>query len=108
MPTTITHGIFSISDGDFLDEFKISQEVEISERRGTDGTFRKVKDFNPTSDFSYKGGGNPAIALGVGSLTITGLSGGVKMVKKYDHTEKNTEFDDFEASGKHYPNATAG
>lgn len=107
MPTTLTHSIDIFSDGDYLDEVKVTNNTEVSERRGTDGTFKKVKDFNPTNDFSFKGGGDPAVALGVGTFAITGLTGGVKMIPKYDHTQKNNDFDDFEATGKHYPGATA-
>ena len=110
MPTTatpITHGLASFTTGDFLDEFKVSMSTEVSERRGTAGAIVLVKDFNPTNEYSYKGGGNPAIALGVATDTMTGLTGGVKINNKFDHTEKNNEFDDFEAAGKHWPNAAA-
>ncbi len=110
MPTTITHSIGSgnAANGDYLDEFKTTNNVETSERRGTNGDIKKVKDFNATNEFAFKGGGNPAVPVGVGSLTITGLTGGVKIVQKFERTEKNNDFDDFDCSGKHYPNATSG
>lgn len=108
MPTTITHSIFSYTADDYLDEISADFNAEIAERRGTNGDIKKVKSFNLTNDFSMKGGGNPAIAVGVGSITYTGLTGGVKMIPKYTHTEKNTDFDDFACTGKHYPNGSAG
>jgi hypothetical protein len=108
MPTTITHGLASFTADDYLDEVKIDFETEVSERRGTSGAFTKVNAFNPTNSVNYKGGGNPAQALGVQTVAITGLTGGVKVVNKYEHTEHNNEFDDYEVSLKHYPGATAG
>jgi len=106
MPTTITHGIASAALGDYLDEIKATFNIETSERRGTNGTITKIKSFNPTNEFSFKGGGDVALVVGVGAFTITGLTGGVKNLSKYEHTDKNNEFDEFDASGKHYPTAT--
>lgn len=108
MPTTITHSIFSYTADDYLDEISADFNVELAERRGTNGAIKKVKDYNPTNDFSMKGGGNPTIPVGVFSGSYTGLTGGVKYIQKFGHTEKNTDFDEFAASGKHYPNGTAG
>lgn len=107
MPTTITPGIASYTDGDFIDEFKVTQKKEIITRRGTTGNITKIHELNPTNDFSSKGGGNPAIGVGVLTLAITGLTGGVKAVPEYGHTEHNNEFDDYDFSGTHYPNAAS-
>jgi hypothetical protein len=106
MTTSIIHGMADFTDGDYLDEFSTEGKTDVSERRGTDGAIAKVKDYNPTSEISVKGGGNPAIAVGVGSLSITSLSGGAQMIKSSKHTEKNTDFDDFDLSGTHYPSAS--
>jgi hypothetical protein len=107
MPTTITHNfIDSTVGGDFMDSLEVSHETEISERRGTDGNFKKVKDFNPTNGISFKGGGAPATALGSASLTIAELTGGVTMLSKFVHTQHNNDFDEYASDGKHYPNAT--
>lgn len=107
MPTTITHGIEVFADGDYLDEVKVSRSVEHTKRRGTNGAFKKSKTFNPTADISIKGGGSSGLALGVGSLSIIGISGGIKVVTKDDNTQHNSEFDDFDASVEHLPGATA-
>jgi len=108
MPTTITSSIGSPDSGlgDYLDEVKVTNNTEVAERRGTNGAIKKVNAFNPTNDFSFKGGGDPATAVGVATLTITGLSGGVKVVKKYEHTLKSTDFDESMAEGTHYPGAS--
>lgn len=108
MPTTITHNFGDAIDagGDYMDELAVTHDVEISERRGTNGQIKKVKDFNPTNPLSFKGGGDPAVAVGAATISITELTGGVKMISKYAHTQKNNDFDEYSADGKHYPNAT--
>lgn len=104
MPTTITQGVSgSTSGGDFTDELKLSKQTEIIERKSSAGVITKVKDINPTTDISIKGGGAPSVTLGSGGVAVAALTGGVIMVNKHEHTEKNSEFDDFDASAKHYP-----
>ena len=105
MPTTITHGVSSIGSGigDFLDKFSFKKAVEHSERRSTAGVFTKVKTFNPTNSFDFEGGGDLSIAVGTGSLTITGMSGGVHLVLGSDKEEQNADFDMSRVNGKHYP-----
>lgn len=110
MPTTITHNfVDSITGGgDYMDQLEVTHETEIAERRGTNGQIKKVKDFNPTASLSFKGGGDPATAMGVATISIAELAGGVKFMSKYVHTQKNNDFDEYSSDGKHYPNATAG
>lgn len=110
MPTTIQHSIGAAftPGGDYMDSLEISREVEISERRGTNGQIKKVKDFNPTNGLSFKGGGDPALTLGVATFAHPELVGGVKYISKLVHTLKNNDFDEYSADGKHYPNATSG
>jgi hypothetical protein len=110
MPTTITHSISGTNAalGDYLDEVKTTNNIETSERRGTNGDIKKVKDFNATNEFSFKGGGNPAVAVGVATLSVEGLTGGVKIAQKFERTVKNNDFDEHDCGGKHYPNATSG
>jgi len=104
MPTTITQGVSgSTSGGDFTDELKISHQNDVIERKSSAGITTTVKAINPTSEISIKGGGAPEITLGSAGVAVTALTGGVIMVNKFEHTEKNSEFDDFDASGKHYP-----
>jgi hypothetical protein len=107
MPTAIKHSIDAYTGGDFIDEVKIGGSIEVSERRGTNGVIAKTKAFNPTNEFSLKGGGSSGLTLGVSAATIGGLSGGVKNLTKDDYTQVNNDFDSFDASGKHYPNASA-
>jgi hypothetical protein len=105
MPTTITFGIASYTDGDYLDNFSLGKETEVAERRGTNGQIKKVQPFNPTSTFKFDGGGDPAVALGVAELDIEGVTGGIQVVMKYEHAETNVDFDSHTCEGKHYPNA---
>lgn len=106
MPTAITHSITDTALGDYVDEVSKDGDIDVSERKGTNGVFAKVKAINPKTEFSIKGGGDLAIGLGAQTLTITGLTGGTKMINKFRLTEKNSDFNDSEASGKHYPVAT--
>jgi len=108
MPTTLTHGLHSIGTGigDWLDTFKWDPKIEVSERRNTAGVFGKVKSFNPTNEFSFKGGGDMGIGLGTGSLSITGMSGGCHLIKSSLRNEDSHDFDGHEVGGTHYPGAT--
>ena len=106
MPTTLGFSIAAFTGGDFLDEVKVGNEIELAKRRGTNGTFKRAKVFNPTATFDIKGGGASGLALGLSTDSITGLDGGVKYITKDDHTEKNNDFDDFAISGEYLPGAT--
>ena len=112
MPTVITKGFLGANgadgtgNGDFVDEIKVSGKVEVLKRRGTDGLTKKLDSINPENEFSIKGGGAPTLALGVGTVTLSELQGGVKVVEKQDHTQKPNDYDEFESSGIHAPNAT--
>lgn len=108
MPTTITHSFVDTiaNGGDYMDELEVSHETEIKERRGTNGQIKKVKDVNPTNGITFKGGGDPAVAVGSATISISELTGGVKMISKYSHKQMNNDFDEYAAEGKHYPNAT--
>ena len=104
MPTTITHSTFSTTDGgDFLDSLKVTGNMKVSERVGRTGEITTVQPFQTTSDIALAGGGDPAIALGSLTMTITGLSGGCKVVSKYEHTEYADNFDEYSCDAKHYP-----
>lgn|SRR4030095_3925617 len=106
MPTTIKHTIDAFTNGDYLDEVKIGNVIELNKRRGTNGDYKKGKAFNQTAEFNIKGGGSSGLSLGVTSETISGLTGGVKYLTKDDYTQHNSDFDDFEVTGEHLPNAT--
>jgi len=106
MPTAIDHNFNDIDAagrGDFLDEFSTTNSTDVSERKGTAGAITLIKPHNPTSTFSLKGGGNLALTVGVVTLAVTSLSGGVKVLNSFGHTEKVSDFDECTAEGKHYP-----
>lgn len=107
MATTLKHTIDAFTDGDFLDEVRISNKIELSKRKGSDGITKKGKAFDPTAEFSIKGGGSSGLSVGVSVMSITtGLSGGVKYLTGDDYTQKASDWDDFEAKGEHLPGAS--
>lgn len=107
MPTTIIQGVSgSTSGGDYTDELKITKNAEIISRKDSNGIESIQKAINPTADISIKGGGNPAIATGSGGVAVAALNTGVIMTSKFEHTEKNSEFDDYSADAKHYPSGS--
>lgn len=105
MATVIKSTIDRFTDGDFIDEVSVTAQVELIERKGTNGQTKKARALNPTNEFSIKGGGSSGLTLGLSAISL-GLAGGVKYVTKDTNTQKNSDFDDFDASGKHLPNAT--
>lgn len=105
MPTTIGHSIAIFTDGDYLDEVSLEKQEELSERRGTDGTVKKAKSFNPTNDISIKGGGSSGLTIGLATVAVTGATGGVKYVRKDKFTEKNVDFNEHDAEVRHLPGA---
>lgn len=107
MPTTLVHSIAAYTGGDYLDEVKIGKTIEHSKRKGTNGVFAKSKTFNPTTEIGIKGGGSSGLALGAVTPTISGISGGIMVLTKDENTQKNSDFDDFDASIEHLPSATS-
>ena len=105
MPTTMVHGLSFFTAGDFLDEVKVSAEIEVTKRRGTSGVYTRAKAFNPTNGVEIKGGGSSGLAIGLSSASITTLSGGVKYLTKDENTQKSSDFDEFTSSLDHLPSA---
>ncbi len=91
--------------GDFMDEFMIEQKTDVLTRKNSVGVEVKMKTLNPTNDFSFKGGGNPAVTIGVGTVAITGYTSGQKCIGSFKFTEKNAEYSDHDGSGRHLPSA---
>lgn len=108
MPDELNFGIARHA-GEFVDEVKTKTTTDVAERRNRVGTIKKVFPHNTTTDISISGGGTPPLAVGaVADHGISGITGGVVVVKEAEHTDKNTDFDEFSISAKHYPEATLG
>lgn len=107
MPTTINQATFPTTEGgDYLDECRISKGLSVNERPGRDGEIAKVFPYKTINEIAFKGGGLPALALGVVTMSITGLSGGVKLFSKYEETTFAEKPCEYSADGKHYPDAS--
>ncbi|MEQ1862326.1 MAG: hypothetical protein ABMA13_20600 [Chthoniobacteraceae bacterium] len=95
--------------GVFIDEVQTKEKIKVAERANRVGVTKRVFPYDPMTDVSIKGGGEPPLALGyVASPNVTGLTGGVFIVKERTATDKNEGFDDFEMSATHYPDGEIG
>lgn len=95
--------------GVFIDEVTTKEKTKVAERANRVGVTKRVIPYDPQTDVTIKGGGEPPLALGyVSSPGVTGLTGGVFIVKERNYSNKNEGFDDFEISATHYPDAELG
>lgn len=109
MSDTLNFGISRIP-GEFVDEVSVKEGLTVAERKNRVGTTTKVYPHDPKSEVTIKGGGTPILALGVvaDGGGVTGLTGGVFVVKERESSEKNEGFNEFSLGATHYPNATLG
>lgn len=106
MPTTINQATFPTTEGgDYLDEFKLKKALTFNERLGRTGEITKVFPFKTINEFSFKGGGDPEIAIGDVTMTITGLSGGKKGIPDSEVSYFSDKPSEYTANGKHWPSA---
>jgi hypothetical protein len=91
--------------GTLIDSVDTTGNVQVAELRGSNGNVALVHPFNKTTAFSVKGHGTTAVVPGVGDSGISGLTGGVSVIEEFKGSEVNDNFDGWEYSGKHYPNA---
>lgn len=95
--------------GVFIDEVSTKEKVKIAERMNRVGVTKRVYPYDPTTDVTIKGGGEPPLALGyVANPSVLGLVGGVFIVKERGYVDKNDGFDEFDISATHYPSAELG
>lgn len=95
--------------GVFIDEVSKKSKVKVAERANRSGTTKRVIPYDTTTDVTIKGGGTSPLALGyVASPNVSGISGGVFIVKEKNETEGNEKFDEFECSCTHWPEAELG
>jgi hypothetical protein len=113
MSDTLKFGVQSVNEtkaGGFIDEYSAKEQVEVAERKDLRGITKKVYPHNPTTDLTIKGGGEPIASAGVATADALGLAieGGVIVVKESETSEKNTDFNEFSISAKHYPEGELG
>jgi hypothetical protein len=106
MPTTINQATFpTIEGGDFLDECALDFSLTINERLGRTGEITKTFNHKTVNKMALKGGGDPAIAIGDVTMTVTGLTGGKKVCPNYKLTFFNDKPSEFSSDVNHYPSA---
>ena len=67
--------------GVFIDEVTTKEKTKVAERANRVGVTKRVIPYDPQTDVTIKGGGEPPLALGyVSSPGVTGLTGGVFIV----------------------------
>jgi len=85
----------------------VEWETKLEERviKATEGGFGQGKAFDPITEFSVKGRGANAMALGAGAAGIDAITGGTTLILKIKDSQKNDDYPTFEYSGTNYPNA---
>jgi hypothetical protein len=109
MPVTLAKiGIQSV-DLTLAESVEVSAKVESKPLMDKDGRFADGAAFDPTMDFSLKGRGDlPAgLSIGTSSGGAAGLfTGGVTIIANVKELEKNDDWNAWECSGQHFPNAS--
>jgi hypothetical protein len=105
---TAAIGISSFTSGT-INKVTTSRKVETKVLKNFDGGFSAAAKMDPTSSFTVSGQGDyPSITLGVASTNIpSSISGGIIVITSLKKTESNQDFQSWEYSGDHYPNATS-
>lgn len=106
MPTTINQATFPTTEGgDYLDECGLDFGLTFNERTGRTGEVTKVFPHKTINTMALKGGGDPAIAIGDVTMTVTGLTGGKKGCPSYKVTFFSDKPCEYSADIKHWPSA---
>jgi hypothetical protein len=103
---TASIGISSFTSGT-ISKVTTSRKVETKVLKDFAGSFSAAAKFDPTGSFSVSGSGDyPSITLGVASTNLpSSLTGGILVITSFKKTEKNDDWQSWEYSGDHYPNA---
>lgn len=114
MPVTFdAPGIQSHSET-LLESLDYEAKIEEAVLMDKDSGFGEAEGYNLTVDWTLKGGGDPptgaAVGIAAAILNITGVTdgAGTNICKNLKRAEVNTNFNNWEASGTYYPNATSG
>lgn len=105
MPATdVKFGITRYT-GALIDSVDTTSKIDKKELKGSDGSVARVHPYNPTTSFSVKGHGALSLVPGIGDPGIDGITGGIALIEEVKNSEKNEDFDGWEFSGMHYPDA---
>ena len=91
--------------GTLLESVEWERKLEEKVIKDLSGGFGQGQAFDPLIEFSVKGRGDTAMAVGVGASGIAAITGGTTLILKVKRSQKNDDFNSFEYSGTHYPNA---
>ena len=93
-------------EGALFDSVETDDTVQVKELAGSDGEIARVKTYRQMTEGSVKGHGDLSIVPGVGDPGVSGLpTGGVTVITNVKRNESNEDFDGWDYSFKHYPNA---
>lgn len=105
MPATDVKFGITRHAGALIESVETTEKVEKKELKGSNGNIARVKPYNPTTSFSVKGHGTLTVTPGIGASGISDIAGGVSLIEELKKSESNDDFDGWEYSGTHYPNA---
>ena len=91
--------------GTLLESVEWERKLEEKVIKDLSGGFGQGQAFDPIIEFSVKGRGDTAMAVGVGASGIAAITGGTTLILKVKRSQKNDDFNSFEYSGTNYPNA---
>ena len=91
--------------GTLLESVEWERKLEEKVIKDLSGGFGQGQAFDPLIEFSVKGRGDTAMAVGVGASGIAAITGGTTLILKVKRSQKNDDFNSFEYSGTNYPNA---
>jgi len=91
--------------GTLLESVEWERKLEEKVIKDLSGGFGQGQAFDPVLEFSVKGRGDTAMAVGIGAAGISAITGGTTLILKVKRSQKNDDFNSFEYSGTNYPNA---
>ena len=91
--------------GTLLESVEWETKLEEKVIKTLTGGFGQGQAFDPIIEFSVKGRGDTAMAVGIGVAGITAITGGTTLILKVKRSQKHDDFNSFEYSGNNYPNA---
>ena len=91
--------------GTLLESVEWERKLEEKVIKDLSGGFGQGQAFDPLIEFSVKGRGDTAMAVGVGASGIAAITGGTTLILKVKRSQKYDDFNSFEYSGTNYPNA---
>ncbi len=105
MPSGPSYIGITQATGTLLESVEWEQKLEEKVIKDLSGGFGQGQAFDPVIEFSVKGRGDTAMAVGIGASGITAITGGTTIISKLNRSQKNDDFPSYEYSGSNYPGA---